>query len=97
MAKLWDFRSELSARGFVFNRDGHWEHPKSGMAMTETFVDDVQKIHGTIVVEHILAAIDNGAADISVRHIPGESGDPLDYSWKLFVYQRTALDKMAKI
>lgn len=97
MPKLWDFRSELSARGFVFDRNGHWEHPKSGMIMTEEFVDSVQKVHGTIVVEKILAAIDNGAADISVTHIPGTSTDPSDYGWKLFVHQHTTLDKLAKI
>ena len=97
MRKLWDFRSELSARGFVFDPNGHWEHPKTGMVLTEEFVDGVQKVHGTIVVEKVLDAIDGGAADISVSHIPGDSTSPFDYSWKLFVYRHTVIEKMAKI
>ena len=96
MRKFWDFRSELSARGFVFDLDGHWEHTKSGVALTETFVDDVQRMHGALVVEKILDAIDAGACDISVTHVPGGTS-PFDYSWKLFVHQHTALDKMSKI
>jgi hypothetical protein len=96
MKRLWDFRSELSARGFVFDRDGHWAHPKTGMALTEEFVDDVQKTHGTIVVEKILDAIDAGACDISVTHVPGGT-DPFGSSWELYVHRYTALDKMSKI
>ena len=96
MRKLWDFRSELSARGFVFDLAGHWEHPRTGVAMTETFVDDVQRMHGSLVVEKILDAIDAGASDVSVMIVPSGT-DPFDYGWKLFVHQHTALDKMSKI